>query len=50
MEIKEGNLITQQDFSTLFFGGAVFAVTLQELDRGLGPQEAPKQHTSDLSV
>lgn len=50
MEIKEGNPITQQDFSSLFFGGAVFAVTLQKLDGGLGPQGAPKQHTSDLST
>lgn len=37
MEIKEANPITRWDFSSLSFGGAVFAVTLQEPDRGLGP-------------
>lgn len=28
----------------------MFAVTQQELDRGLGLQGAPKQHMSDLSM
>lgn len=50
MDIKGGDPITRQGFSSLFFGGAVFAVTLQQPDRGLGLQGAPKQHTSDLST
>lgn len=41
---KKGNPITQQDFSSLSFGKAVFSMTLEKLDWGLEAQGAPKQH------
>lgn len=40
----KNNPIPQQDFSSLSFGEAVFSMTLEKLDWGLGGQGAPKQH------